>query len=110
MVALGMGAALAFPTIPGTLAGFAVAGLGVATLVPAAYAAADRLPGLPPGAGLSMINWLLRAGLLISPPLVGVIADAASLRVGLLTVVAAGVVTVAVAGVLAGRRGRPDRA
>ncbi|MCA0145257.1 MFS transporter [Blastococcus sp. LR1] len=105
LVALGMGAALAFPSIPGTLAGFAVAGLGVATLVPAAYAAADRLPGLPPGAGLSMINWLLRAGLLISPPLVGVIADAASLRVGLLTVVAAGVVTVAVAGVLAGRRG-----
>ncbi|RBY90331.1 MFS transporter [Blastococcus sp. TBT05-19] len=105
LVAVGMGAALAFPSIPGTLAGFAVAGLGVATLVPAAYAAADRLPGLPPGAGLSMINWLLRAGLLLSPPLVGVIADAAGLRTGLLTVVAAGIVTVLAAGVLTGRAG-----
>ncbi|WP_104526219.1 MFS transporter [Blastococcus atacamensis] len=103
LIAAGMGLALAFPSVPGTLAGFAVAGLGAATVVPAAYAAADRLPGLPPGAGLSLINWLLRVGLLASPPLVGVIADAAGLRVGLLTVVAAGLVTVAVSGVLTGR-------
>ena len=46
LVAGGMGLALAFPSIPGTIAGFGVAGLGVATLVPAAMAAADALPGL----------------------------------------------------------------
>ncbi|RZU31856.1 MFS transporter [Blastococcus saxobsidens] len=108
LIALGMGAALAFPSVPATLAGLAVAGLGAATLVPAAYAAADALPGLPPGAGLSMINWLLRVGLLASPPLVGVIADQAGLRTGLLTVVAAGVVAVLVSGVLRGRSARSD--
>ncbi|TFV48187.1 MFS transporter [Blastococcus sp. TF02A_35] len=104
LIAAGMGAALAFPSVPSTLAGFAVAGLGAATMVPAAYAAADSLPGLPAGAGLALINWLLRVGLLASPPLVGVIADAAGLRTGLLTVVAAGTVAVLVAGVLQGRR------
>ena len=42
-----MGAALAFPSVPGTIAGFAAAGFGVATLVPAAMHGADQLPGLP---------------------------------------------------------------
>jgi MFS family permease len=91
LTAAGMGLALAVPSIPATLVGFALAGLGVATLVPAVYHAADELPGLPRGTGLAVVNWLLRIGFLLSPPLVGVIADAASLRVALLTVVVAGI-------------------
>jgi hypothetical protein len=86
-----MGLALALPSVPTTLAGFALAGLGVATLIPAVYQAADELPGLPHGLGLAVINWLLRTGFLVSPPLVGALADATSLRVALLVVVLAGV-------------------
>lgn len=91
--AVGFGAALALPSVPATLAGFALAGLGVATLVPAAYSAADELPGLRPGLGLALVNVLLRIGFLVVPPLIGVVADATSLRVALLAVVAAGVGT-----------------
>jgi MFS family permease len=91
VIAAGMGLALAFPSVPATLAGFALAGLGVATLIPAVYHAADELPGLPPGLGLAVINWLLRAGFLLSPPLIGVMSDAVSLRVALLSVVVAGI-------------------
>src|SRR5689334_9092764 len=69
-------------------------GLGVATLVPAAMHTADGLPGLPRGVGLTVVSWLLRVGFLLSPPVVGLIADLASLRVGLLSVVFAGIVTV----------------
>ena len=76
--------------MPTTLAGFALAGLGVATLIPAVYHAADELPGLRRGTGLAVINWLLRIGFLLSPLLIGVLADATSLRVALLAVVAAG--------------------
>jgi MFS family permease len=90
VIAAGMGFALAFPSVPATLAGFALAGLGVATLIPAVYHAADELPGLRRGTGLAVINWLLRIGFLLSPPLIGVLADATSLRVALLAVVAAG--------------------
>ena len=90
LTAAGMGWALAFPSVPTTLIGFALAGLGVATLVPAVYHAADELPGLRRGTGLAVINWLLRIGFLLSPPLIGVLADATSLRVALLSVVAAG--------------------
>ncbi|MGE2735091.1 MFS transporter [Mycolicibacterium vaccae] len=104
IAALGMGAALLFPSVPGTIAGFAAAGLGVATVVPAAMRAADELPGLRAGTGLTVLSWAMRAGLLGSPLVVGVIADAAGLRWGLITVPAAGLVLVILGGVLGARQ------
>ncbi|MGY1759818.1 MFS transporter [Geodermatophilus sp. SYSU D00779] len=103
LTAAGMGLALALPSVPATLAGFALAGLGVATLIPAVYQAADELPGLPHGVGLAVINWLLRIGFLVSPPLVGALADVTSLRVALLSVVLAGVGTLVLGRALPGR-------
>ncbi|MBW9215149.1 MFS transporter [Mumia sp. zg.B53] len=104
---VGMGAALALPTVPGTIAGFAAAGFGVATVFPAAMHGADELPGFKPGTGLTLLTWLMRIGFLVSPPLVGLIADATSLRVGLLVVPLAGITLLALSGVLDGRR-RPQ--
>jgi MFS family permease len=98
--AVGMAVAVAVPTIPTALAGYALAGLGVATLVPATMHSADELPGLPRGVGLTVVSWLLRVGFLVAPPVVGIVSDAASLRVGLLGVVLAGGVVVALAGLL----------
>ncbi|ULE32467.1 MFS transporter [Mycobacterium sp. IDR2000157661] len=104
ITAAGMGAALAFPSILGTIAGFAAAGLGVATLIPAAMHRADQLPGLRPGSGLMVVTWLMRIGFFGAPLIVGVTADATTLRVGLVTVPVAGVVVFALAGVLSVRR------
>ncbi len=101
LVAVGLGLALALPSLGTTVAGFALAGLGVATLIPAVYAAADELPGLRHGVGLTAVNWLLRIGFLASPPLIGAVADASSLRVALVAVVVAGVVTLVLGRVLA---------
>jgi MFS family permease len=103
IVVLGMGLALAFPSVPLTIVGFGLAGFGVATLIPAAMHAADELPGLPPGTGLTVVSWLLRIGFLCSPPVVGLVADAATLRIGLLVVPLAGLV------VLVGARALPRR-
>jgi MFS family permease len=104
LIALGMGLALALPSVPGTIIGFALTGLGSASLVPSAMAQADALPRLRPGTGLTVVSWLMRLGFLASPPLVGLVADAAGLRVGLLTVPLAGLAVVLLAGVLTGRR------
>jgi MFS family permease len=104
ITAVGMGAALAFPSVPGTIAGFAAAGFGVATLVPAAMHGADQLPGLKPGTGLTAVAWLMRFGFVSSPPVVGLIADATSLRVGLLVVPFAGLVVMLLAVALSPRR------
>ncbi|WP_046529876.1 MFS transporter [Cellulomonas sp. FA1] len=110
LIAGGMGLALAAPSLTTTLVGFALAGLGVATLVPAVMHTADELPGLPAGVGLTVVSWLLRVGFLVSPTLVGVVADATSLRVALLAVVAAGVVVAGVGRVLVAGAPRDDDA
>jgi MFS family permease len=104
VAAAGMGAALAFPSVPGTIAGFAAAGAGVATLIPAAMHGADQLPGMRPGTGLTAVTWLMRVGFFGAPLLVGVVADATSLRVGLLSVPVSGLVVMTLAGALSGRR------
>jgi MFS family permease len=101
---LGMGAALAFPGVAGTIAGFAAAGLGIATVVPAAMHAADELPGLAPGTGLAAVSWLMRLGFLLSPPAVGLVADAVGLRAGLLVVPLAGLLVAGLSRVLPARR------
>lgn len=104
IAAVGMALALAVPTATGTILGFATAGFGVATLVPAAMHEADELPGLKPGSGLTIVSWLMRLGFLLSPPIVGLVADSTSLRVGLLVVPLAGLMVMVLAGVLQPRR------
>jgi MFS family permease len=108
LTAAGMGIALLVPSVPLTILGFGLAGLGVATLVPAAMHSADELPGLRTGTGLTVISWLMRLGFLFSPPIVGAIADASSLRVGLVVVPLAGILTLLASGVLP-RRVHPHR-
>lgn len=91
LVIVGMGTALLWPSIPLTIVGFGLAGLGVATTIPAAMHEADELPGFRAGTGLTILSWTLRLGFLLSPVLVGLIADEVSLRVGLTLVIVAGV-------------------
>ncbi|AZH80310.1 MFS transporter [Microbacterium sp. Y-01] len=104
IAAVGMTLALVFPSVPGTILGFAAVGFGIATLIPAAMHAADELPGLRPGVGLTVVSWLLRLGFLLSPPFVGYIAETQSLRVGLIVAPAAALVAVLLAGFLDKRR------
>ncbi|GAA1108273.1 hypothetical protein [Nocardiopsis composta] len=49
---------------------------------------------------MTVVSWLMRLGFLRSPPLVGLVADAAGLRFGLLIVPAAGAAVVALGAVL----------
>lgn len=107
LVVGGLGVALAVPTVATTVVGFAVAGLGVATVIPAAMHAADELDGPGPGIGLTAVSWSLRVGFLVSPPLVGAIADATSLRLALVGVPLAGIVIVLLAGLLREPEPRP---
>ncbi len=56
------------------IAGFAIAGIGIANMVPIMFSAAGNLPGLPPGIGLSVVTFLGYSGLLFAPSLIGFIA------------------------------------
>jgi MFS family permease len=101
LMLVGMGSALAFPSTLGSIAGFAAAGLGVATLIPAAMHAANELPGFRAGTGLTLVTWLMRIGAFSSPLIVGAVADQFGLRFGLLLVPLVGLLVFVMAPVFA---------
>jgi MFS family permease len=100
LAAIGMGTGLTLATTRSALVGYGLAGLGAAAVVPAVMHTANELPGLAHGIGLTVVSWLLRVGFLVSSPIVGLVADAASLRLGLLSVVVAGTTCVILGRVL----------
>lgn len=77
------------------LAGFALAGLGVANLAPVMYSAAGNHPGLPSGVAISAVTTVGYAGILVAPAVIGAIAEQVGFRftyaalAGLLLLVAA---------------------
>jgi len=80
--------------------GFAVAGFGAAPLFPLVFLAAGNLPGVSTGHGVAAVAWMSRLGFLLVPPLVGLVADATSVRAGLTVVPLAGLGVVLLAGVV----------
>lgn len=75
LAAIGMSVGLLVSHPVAAMLGFACVGWGIATLFPAAFRAADDLPGVAPGVGITVIGWLARVGFLATPPLVGWLAD-----------------------------------
>jgi MFS family permease len=90
----GMVAAALAPVLPLALAGFALAGLGVANAFPAAMARVGTLAGPNGVAAASTLGY---AGFLLGPPAIGLLATALSLRAALTTVSLLAVVAAALA-------------
>jgi MFS family permease len=100
--------ALAFPGIVITVLALGAVGLGIGTLIPSSLRTADDIPGLPRGVGLSLVGTVPRIAILVAPPLVGIVADASSLRTGLLVIPLAAVLILVLARALpAGPFSRP---
>jgi fucose permease len=89
------------------VAGWALAGLGVATLFPLAFAAAGTVPGVRAGDGIAVVGFLARLGFLVTPPVIGSIADTSSVGTGLLLVPVAALGAAALAGALRSRPAQP---
>jgi MFS family permease len=106
---LAMTAALLLPAPVTTVIAFGMVGLGIATLMPASARAADAVPGLPPGTGLTLIGAVDRLALIAAAPLIGVVADAYGLRVGLALIPVAAVTVVLLAATLHNRDMGPKR-
>ena len=74
-----MGAALA-PNEVAALAGFFLAGLGVANMMPIMFSAAGNLPGLSPGAGIGAVSMMAYSGILVAPSAIGFVAEHVGFR------------------------------
>jgi MFS family permease len=102
-----MALALAVPTPALTIVAFGAVGVGIGTLIPASLRAVNGLAGLPAGVGLTLVGTIERIAILVAPAVIGVAADAFSLRVGLLAIPLAAVVVLALSQTLPGSRAQP---
>jgi fucose permease len=65
------------------IVGFGCLGLGLASVVPAVFSAAGRLPGLHPGTAVATVSAFGWAGFVIGPPIIGHVAALTSLPTAL---------------------------
>lgn len=79
----GLSFMLLFPQPYMVLASLFIIGLGLATVVPIIYSAAGNTLGVAPSVGIAMATTVGYAGFFVGPPVIGYLADAFSLRIGL---------------------------
>lgn len=79
--ALGLIVSVLFPSLPTALAGFLLIGMGVSSVVPLVYSAVGKSKKLSPGIALAAVSTLGFLGLLLGPPIIGLVAGATSLRI-----------------------------
>jgi fucose permease len=65
------------------IAGFALLGIGIATMVPVVFRAASEVEGVTPGVGIAAASTMGYFGFLVAPPIIGGIAELTSLPVAL---------------------------
>ena len=83
VAAFGLLFAIALPYPLTALLGFALLGAGCSLGAPILYAAALRIPGIPPAAGLATFATFSFIGFLAGPPVIGFIAEGFGLYYGL---------------------------
>jgi len=81
--AAGLCLALLGGTPLAAIVGFGMVGLGIANAIPLIFRRAGNLEGVAPGTGLSATASLGYLGLLSGPPMIGLVSELTTLRVGL---------------------------
>ena len=76
------------------LAGYALVGIGLATVVPILYNAATRVPGVSRAAAIASVSSIGYMGFMVGPPIVGGIAHATTLTVAMGVLIIAALVVV----------------
>jgi MFS family permease len=80
LITTGLLTAVIFPYLLTATAGFFLVGFGVSSVVPIVYGLAGRSTTLSASAALAAVSTIGFLGFLIGPPIIGLIAQAVSLR------------------------------
>ncbi|MBC8034855.1 MAG: MFS transporter, partial [Chitinophagaceae bacterium] len=94
----GLMLAVFFPYLTTATAGFLLVGIGVSSVVPLVYSLAGKSATLHPGVALAAVSSIGFFGFLLGPPMIGFIAEAASLRVSFAVIGILGLGTTILAG------------
>ena len=92
VAAFGLGFGLLVHQLWAALLGFALVGAGFAVIFPAALGLVSKLEARSSGPAIAWVSAVAYAGFLVGPPLIGLLSQVTSLRVGLVAVVACGAV------------------
>ena len=74
------------------MAGFALVGVGLATIVPILYNAATRVPGVSRAAAIASVSSIGYLGFMAGPPIIGGIAHATTLTMAMGTLIVAALI------------------
>ena len=80
LILTGLMIAVIFPYLISATIGFLIVGFGVSAVVPTVYSTAARATKIAPGMAIAAVSGISFFGFLIGPPLIGYIAQLASLR------------------------------
>ncbi len=80
IIAAGLIAATAFPSLWTATAGFLLVGLGVSSIVPICYSLARKSTKILPGVAIAMVSTIGFLGFLLGPPVIGFVAHGLDLR------------------------------
>ena len=104
-VALGLSLALLFPSLAPATFGFALVGFGMASIVPLCFSLAGKSDKFSAQVSISFVASISYFGLLIAPPMIGVLSESLNLRWALSPLALIGVCIVALAAILKRMRG-----
>jgi MFS family permease len=85
LAVVGLAIPLAFPEVETAIVGYALAGIGIANIIPVMFSAGGRVTPDHPAIGVAMAATCGYAGFLLSPPLIGVFAETLGLRIALIS-------------------------
>jgi MFS family permease len=80
LILTGLLIAVLFPYLITATLGFLIVGFGVSSVVPTVYSTATKSTKIAPGMAIAAVSSISFLGFLLGPPLIGYIAQLASLR------------------------------
>lgn len=86
VTSLGLILVVLIPSAYVSLIGFALAGAGLALMIPIVFSVAGTMPDIPAGTGIASAASLGYLGFLAGPPIIGFLAELSSLRLSFLFV------------------------
>lgn len=98
LIAAGLLLAVLIPTVSVATFGLTLVGFGTSGVVPICYSLSGKTKRMHPGVAVTVVSSIGFVGFLLCPPVIGLIAQATSLRVSFAVIAAVGLMTTLLAG------------